>query len=295
MTTAKSDIHQEITNRIVESIETAGAFKLPWITASANLSRPVNIASGKPYNGINILSLWVATVSAGYSRNVWGTYRQWQERGCQVRKGEKSSLIVFYKTIDIATPDTEPESDDNGKRHLARASHVGNAAQIEGFADPSMSLPDAPAFDPLERAEAFARATGANIEERGDQACFIPSLDKILMPERTRFTGTETISAGESYYATLCHEPVHWTGAKPRLDRDLTGRFGDDRYAMEELVAELGAAFLCADLSITPQTREDHAQYIAHWLTVMKADKKAIFTAAAKAGEAAQYLLAGPA
>ena len=206
----KLDIHQEITNRIVDAIESAGDFKLPWITSqSVKLSRPVNIASGKGYNGINILSLWVSAVNAQYASNVWGTYRQWQERGRQVRKGEKSSLVVFYKTIDITVPETESSSDEEaGQLRFARASHVFNEAQLDFVMEPE-NLPGAPAFDPLESAEAFACATGAVIEETGGSACFIPSADKILMPERRRFIGTETLSAGEAYYATLFHELVH--------------------------------------------------------------------------------------
>jgi len=116
--------------------------------------------------------------------------------------------------------------------------------------------------------------------------------DQITMPERRRFTGTDTTTPAEGFYSTLCHELVHWSGTKARLDRDLSGRFGDDAYAMEELIAELGAAFLCADLGITPEPRADHAAYIRNWLEVMKGDRKAVFTAAAKASQAATWLLA---
>jgi antirestriction protein ArdC len=145
-------------------------------------------------------------------------------------------------------------------------------------------------FDPLERAEVFATSTGAVIEEGGDQACYIPAMDMIRMPERRRFTGMQAASAGEAFYATLCHELVHWSGAKKRLDRDLSGRFGTESYAVEELVAELGSAFLCGDLGIAPEPRADHACYIKNWLSVLKSDKKAIFTAASKAAEAANWL-----
>lgn len=287
----KFDVHQEITNRIVAAIETAGEFRLPWIKAKGgSFARPVNIASGNPYNGVNIVSLWVSALASDYPSNVWGTYRQWQERGAQVRKGEKSSLVVFYKELTIEQRNEETGETEASERLMARASHVFNAAQVEGFAVETETLPENATFDPIERAEQFAKATGARIEETGDRACYIPSADMIRMPERRRFIGTETTSPAEGFYSTLCHELVHWSGAKNRLDRDLTGRFGLESYAVEELVAELGAAFLCSDLGITPEIRADHARYITNWLKVLKDDKRAIFTAASKASQAANWL-----
>jgi len=267
-------------------------FRLPWWrTAGGSRRRPVNIASAKPYNGVNIVSLWVAAQACDYPSHLWGTYRQWQERGCQVRRGEKSSLIVFYKKLEYVETDEQTGDTETAERLMARASFVFNAAQVEGFKlEADEPLPDEPVFNPIERAEAFAKATGAKIEEGGDRACYIPSADIIRTPERRRFTGTQTTTPAEGFHSTLCHELVHWSGAKQRLDRDMTGRFGTESYAVEELVAELGAAFLCGDLGITPEPRADHAQYIANWLKVLKDDKKAVFTAASKASEAANWL-----
>ncbi|MCQ0990342.1 ArdC family protein [Jiella marina] len=286
----KFDVHQEITNRIAEAIETAGEFQLPWIRSGGGLTRPVNVASKNTYNGVNILSLWISAIQSEYPSNLWGTYRQWQEKGCQVRKGEKGSLVVFYKryTVEAAGDD----ENDDGERLVARASWVFNAAQVEGFSIETPDIPEAAVFDPLARAEAFAQATGAVIQETGDSACYLPGDDLIRLPERRRFTGTDTMSAGESFYAVLCHELVHWSGAKSRLDRNLAPRFGSEAYAMEELVAELGSAFLCAELGITPEPRTDHACYIKTWLEVLKNDNKAIFSAASKASEAANWLIA---
>lgn len=286
------DVHQEITNRIADAIETAGAFQLPWIRRSGGAyARPVNIASKNPYNGVNVVSRWVPALAADYPSNIWGTYRQWQEKGCQVRKGETSSLIVFYKAFEVEEIDEQTGETETGQRRVARASRVFNAAQVDGFEIEPEDLPDTLGFDPIERAEAFATATGAVVEEHGDQACYIPAQDIIRMPERRRFTGTDTTSPAEAFYATLNHELIHWSGASKRLDRDLTGRFGDATYAVEELIAELGAAFLCADLGLAPEPREDHARYIKTWLAVLKSDKKAIFAAAAKASQAANWLL----
>ena len=150
-----------------------------------------------------------------------------------------------------------------------------------------------PVTDPVTRdghAEAFISATGADIRHGGQCAFYRPATDHIQMPERELFTGTQTSSATEAYYGTLLHELTHWTGAKTRCARNLTGRFGSQAYAMEELVAELGSAFLSAELGITPVPRPDHAGYIASWLKVLKEDKRAIFTAASKAAQAADFL-----
>lgn len=292
--TKKFDVHQEITDRIVAAIETAGEFRLPWIRdRGGSMRRPVNIASAKPYNGVNIVSLWVSALASDYPSHLWGTYRQWQERGAQVRRGEKSSLVVFYKQLEFEQRNEETGETEATERLMARASHVFNADQVDGFEidKAETPLPNEPIFDPIERAERFVRATGATIEEGGDRAFYVPSTDIIRMPDRKRFTSTETTTPAEAFYSTLCHELVHFSGAKHRLDRDLTGRFGSESYAVEELVAELGAAFLCSDLSITPEPRADHACYIANWLKVLKDDKRAVFTAASKASEAANWLI----
>lgn len=234
----KFDVHQEITNRIIDALETAGEFQLPWIrNKGGSFARPVNIASKNPYNGVNIVSLWVSAQAHDYPSNLWGTYRQWQDQGCQVRKGEKSSLVVFYKTLQFEQQNEQSGELENGERMFARASWVFNAAQVKGFDALEQELPEEPAFDPVARAESFAAATKAVIVEGGDRACFIPSQDMIRMPERRRFTGTQTTTPAEAFYSTLCHELVHWSGAKSRLDRDLTGRFGSDSYAVEELIA----------------------------------------------------------
>lgn len=207
----KFDVHQEITNRIVDAIETAEDFRLPWIKSTVgSFARPLNIASKNPYNGVNIVSLWVAALAADFPSNIWGTYRQWQEKGYQVRRGEKSSLVVFYKSLAVEETNKEKDETEIGQRLIARASTVFNAAQVEGFDLPTASLPDGPLFDPVDNAEQFAAATGALIEEGGERACYIPSLDFIRMPDRRRFTSTETSAPAEAFYSTLCHELVHY-------------------------------------------------------------------------------------
>lgn len=283
-TASRPDVYTTITNHIVNAIETAGPFQLPWITdTGARCGRPANIASKRSYRGVNVLSLWITSLANHYTSHVWGTYRQWQAAGCQVRRGEKASVIVFYRKLE--------REDEERDRFVAKASWVFNAAQVDGYEPESVDLPDTPGFDPLEQAETFVARTGARIEERGDLACYIPSQDIVLMPERRRFLGTGSVAPCEAFYGTLCHELVHWSGPETRLNRDLTGRFGDQAYSMEELVAELGSAFLCADLGISLTPRDDHASYIKSWLAVLKEDKRAIFTAASKAAEAADWLM----
>jgi antirestriction protein ArdC len=291
MKTGRFDIHQHITDKIVSAIEHgAGEFRLPWHRSTGNIMRSVNIASKKAYRGINILALWATADEKGFSSGVWGTYRQWAEAGAQVRKGEKAAFVVFYKELAFAA-DPETGDAETATRLLARATPVFAAEQVDGFTPPTIIAP-ATIIPPIAQAEAFVAATGAAIHYGGDRAYYRPSTDSIHLPPRDAFIGTPTSTPAESYFSTLCHELTHWTSPEPRCNRQLGKRFGDQAYAMEELVAGLGAAFLCADLRITDTPRTDHAQYLASWLAVLKADKKAIFTAASKASEATAFLAA---
>lgn len=286
--TDRVDIHQHITNQIIAAIEAGpGDFRLPWHRPGGCIGRPANAVTGRRYQGVNVLALWAAAELRGYSSGRWATFRQWQEAGAQVRKGEKSSLVVFFKSFDVT------ETDDQGQSHeetrlVARATPVFAAEQVDGWQPEPLPAPVH--FDPLTAAEAFVAATGATIVHGGSIACYRLSTDTVHMPERTAFLGTPTSSPAESYYSTLFHELTHWTGPASRCDRQFGKRFGDQAYAAEELVAELGAAFLCADLGITATPRVDHSQYLAHWLTLMKADKKALFTAASQANRAVTWL-----
>jgi len=291
MTEHRFDIHQHITNQIVTAIEAgAGEFRLPWHRKAGNIMRPVNIASKKAYRGVNILALWAAADASGYESGIWGTYKQWTEAGAQVRKGEKASYVVFYKEITVAAD--EDSEDDTGTRLFARATPVFAAEQVDGFAPPALPEPPPTVIETIERAEAFVAATGAIIHHGGSRAFYRPSTDDIHLPPREAFIGTPTSTAAEAYYSTKLHELTHWSGIESRCNRQFGKRFGDDAYAIEELVAELGAAFLCADLGITDAPRADHAQYLDSWLRVLKADKKAVFTAASKASQAVDFLAA---
>lgn len=288
----RKDVHQQVTDSIIKAIEAgAGSWQMPWHRTGQGLNRPINILTRNHYRGINILSLWVAAEANGFASGVWGTYRQWQERKCQVRKGAKGSLVVFYKELDVEVENSDTGETENETRLMARASTVFNAEQVDGYEPEPIPVPENPATV-IAEAEAFIRATNADIRHGGQRAYYNRATDFIQMPERNRFLGTDTSTATEAYYGTLLHELTHWTGHKSRCEREFGKRFGDNAYAMEELVAELGAAFLCTELRITPTPRPDHAAYIESWLQALKADKKAIFTAASHASKAADFLAA---
>jgi antirestriction protein ArdC len=249
----KHDLYRTVTAKIVADMETAEAayWERPWFTVGSDTARPRNALTGAAYRGVNILSLWAAAAHQNFDRGDFATYHQWSELGAQVRKGEKGSLIVFYKTFDR-------ESDEETKtRHIAfaKASYVFNVAQVDGA-----KLPDPPVLPPLERrieaAEKFIANTKAVIHRGGNRACYIPGLDQIIVPISEQFKGRQ------AEFATVGHELTHWSGAPQRLARDLTGRFGDDKYAAEEIIAELGSAFTCVRLGITPEPRPDHAAYL---------------------------------
>lgn len=243
--------------------------------------------TGNFYHGVNILALWVEGQANGYSSNIWGTYRQWSERGAQVRKGAKSAHVVFYKQVAIRAD----ENDDEPLRPVARATPVFNADQVDNWSGSEPLTPaGAEPVDTLHDVDALICATGARIKHGGDHAFYRPSTDTIHMPARAAFIGSPTSSPTTAYFSTLFHELTHWTGSTNRCDRDLSTRFGSHAYAMEEMVAELGAAFLCAELGVSLEPRSDHAQYIASWLLVLKSDKRAVFTAASAASKAVNLL-----
>lgn len=289
----KTDLHQLVTDSIVSQIEAnPGDWTKPWRMAAVD-GLPRNATTGRTYRGVNVLTLWSAAAGAGYAQNAWASYKQWQAAGAQVRKGETGTMIV-YQGKATKTVDTTEGSEAEKTFRFLKFSYVFNVAQVDGAAITAKAIV-APAVaaslvERVEDAEAFIAGTGADIQHRGDRACYSPAIDAIRLPDRPAFIGSRTSTATSAYYATAFHELTHWTGHKSRLDRNLGGRFGDDAYAVEELVAELGAAFLCAQLGLEASPRADHAQYLAGWLRVLKADKRAIFTAAAKASDAVEFM-----
>ena len=303
---ARIDVHEAITTKIVAAIETgAGEFQMPWHRPGVAFTIPRNALTEKNYRGSNVLSLWIDADEKKFEHQTWATFKQWQELGAQVRKGEKGSLIVKYgewtpkdKGSPVAGERPEGKQDDDedgGKRLFAKAAWVFNVQQVDGFAiAPAVSRPDL--TERLEHVDAFIAATKAEFREGGQRAFYRHRDSKgdgdfIQMPSRNLFTGTATSTPTESYESTRLHELSHWGGAEHRLNRQFGERFGDQAYSFEELVAELSAAFLCAELEITNTPRIDHAQYIANWLECLKGDTKAIFSAASLATRTVDYLI----
>lgn len=280
------DLYRTVTDKIVAAIEAgAGTFVMPWHVGAAT-GRPTNALTGHGYRGVNVLALWAEACMSGYGTGWWASYRQWERLGAQVRRGEHGTVIVFYNRLDTAPTDELDESDRF--RLVARASRVFNLDQVDGWQPPGpapVSMVEA-----LADVEAFVAATKATVVHGGSRACYRRDCDRIELPDLDRFRGSLTSSASEAYYGTLLHELTHWSGAPHRLNRTFGTRFGDNDYAVEELVAEIGAAFLCADLGIANEPRPDHAAYVASWLEVLNDDRRAIFTAAARANDATAYL-----
>jgi antirestriction protein ArdC len=311
----KLDVHDAITSKIVAAIEAgAGDFQMPWHRPGVSFALPKNALTENVYRGSNILSLWIDTDEKKFEHQTWATYKQWEELGAQVRKREKGSLIVKYgewtpkddgaapaseprQRKRSSTPDgttDQPNDADGGKRLFAKAAFVFNVAQVDGYTI-AQAKPRSDLTERLAHVDAFIAATGAEFREGGQRAFYRHrglngDGDFIQVPERNLFTGTTTSSPTETYESTRLHELTHWTGADHRLNRLFGERFGDNAYAFEELVAELGAAYLCAGLEITNAPRADHAQYLANWLEVLKGDTKAIFTAASMATRAVDFL-----
>lgn len=283
------DAYSRITNKIIADLEQGvRPWMKPWSAehAAGRITRPLR-HNGIPYKGINVIMLWSASVTKGYACPLWLTFKQAIELGGHVKKGESGELVVYANTI------TRTETDDKGEETereipFMKGYTVFNAEQCEDLPAHYTAKAEPPALSPvqrIERAERFFASTGADIRHGGTRAYYAEGPDYVQMPP------FETFRDAESYAATLAHELTHFTKHEKRLARDM-GRikWGDEGYAREELVAELGAAFLCADLEITPEVREDHAAYIATWLKALRDDKRLIFTAAAHAQRAADYL-----
>lgn len=283
----KRDVYERVTSQIVNAIEQGVSnWRMPWHTSGRFAFSPINVTSKKPYRGINTVCLWAAAQAKGYESGEWGTCKQWQERGAQVCKGEKATLIVFWKFANSSAEsqeDRDEQSASSSRLLFTRGYSVFNASQVDGHT-PKVE-PDATAIERIEQAEAFFKGIGAIVRHGGNEAFYAPASDHIQMPPFQAFL--ESVP----YYSTLAHEHTHWTARAGRCNRQLGKRFGDNAYAAEELIAELGAAFTCAHLGLSTEPRPDHARYIASWLRVLKADKRAIFTAASKAQQAADFLI----
>ena len=285
----KSDVYTRITETVLSHLEQGvRPWLKPWHAehAAGRIARPLR-ANGVPYRGINVLSLWMEAEANGYATPIWITYKQAQELKAHVRKGERGSLVVYASKTTRTEIDSVTGNETERDIPFLKGYTVFNVEQVEGL--PPQYYATAPhTLDPVQRiasADAFFAAIRATINHGGGRAYYNGSRDFIQMPP------FEAFKDAESYYATLAHEATHWTKHESRLNRDFgRKRWGDEGYAMEELVAELGAAFVSSDLALASAVRTDHAHYIASWIKVLNDDKRAIFTASAHAQRAADYL-----
>lgn len=286
----RADLYTRITDKIVADLEQGvRPWMKPWAndTASDGISRPLRY-NGEPYSGLNVLLLWSACSARGYTSPTWMTFKQSVELGAAVRKGETGTTVIYASRF------TKREADGRGGEveraiPFLKSYTVFNVAQIDGLPDRYLGA-DKPLAEPFERiahADQFFRNTGAVIHHGGNQAFYSPGSDFIQMP------AFESFKDPQAYVGTLSHECVHWTAHPDRVGRDLS-RYSSDKSerAREELIAELGSCFLCADLGIVPELepRPDHASYVASWLTLLEGDRRAIFQAAAHAQRAVAYL-----
>ncbi len=287
--TEKQDVYTRITNQIVSHLEKGVR---PWVRpwnaehAAGRITRPLR-HNGKPYSGVNVLSLWASAMAQNFAAPIWMTFKQASALDAHIRKAEKGSLVVYADSITRKETDEKTGDEIDREIPFLKGYTVFNVEQIEGL--PEVYYKKAtPTLDPVARidhAEKYFAALRATVRHGGNRAFYSIATDAIQMPP------FESFQDADSYYATLSHECTHWTGSKIRLNRDFGGhRFGSEGYAVEELVAELGAAFLCADLELALEPREDHASYIATWLKVLATDNRAVFTAATHAQRAAEFI-----
>jgi len=288
MSNDRQDVYTRITDKIVADLEQGvRTWMKPWNAGNTagRIMRPLRF-NGIAYSGINILMLWAESVAKGFSSPTWMTFRQAAELDAHVRKGEKGSLVVFANAITRTEENDEGEQEERSIPYM-KGYTVFNVEQIDGLPETYYAKPEI-TTTPVERiahAEAFFAATKADTRYRGNTAYYSADGDYIQMPVIDAFRDAE------SFYATLAHESAHWTKHPARLARDFGRKtWGDEGYAREELVAELASAFLCADLDLTPEVREDHAAYIGSWLKVLQNDKRAIFSAASHAQKAVDFL-----
>jgi antirestriction protein ArdC len=282
---AAGTIYQTVTDKIIAAIKAgAGEWRMPWHRLGTGSVQPVNLR-GTRYRGANTILLWCAQQERGYDAATWGTYRAWQEKGAQVRKGEKATTIMFWKSYHASVTNDAGESEDE-KRLVARGYAVFNLAQVDGYTPKQTAPVELPLCDRIARAESFFARVPVPVQHGGDRAFYAPSRDIIVLPEFHQFKDAS------SYYSTRGHESGHATGHPSRLKREFGKRFGDMAYSWEELTAEICASYIAAHLGIDNEPRQDHAQYLSSWLKVMRADCRAIISAASKAQAAADWIIA---
>ena len=284
------DHYQEVTQQVIEALEAGSPpWRQPWDSGKAGgPAMPQNAVTGAGYRGINVFILGVSKAAFMSGDPRWATYKQAQERGWQVKKGAHGLTGYFYKRIEIADAKGEgSEAAEGGKWFpMLRSFTLFHASQIEGIPDyVPPGIEEAPWRAP-DAIETLIANSGAEIRIGGPRAFYSTVTDHIQLPPQAAF------HSAAAWSSVLAHEAGHWTGAKHRLDRDLSGRFGSKSYAREELVAELTQLNICATLGIAECDFTNGAAYLAHWLEILREDKREIFRVAAEAQRAADLLLA---
>ena len=290
---APRDHYQEVTDRIIAALE-AGTppWRKPWDPDKAGgPAMPRNATTGQRYRGINVLTLGMSSLAFTSGDPRWATYKQAEDRGWQVRKGERGTTGYFFKKLELRDDKgngSGPDGDEDSVRRipLLRAFTLFHASQIDGIPDfVPPTIEEAPWRAP-EAAEIIVANSGAVIRYGGERAFYSPSTDHIQMPPQAAF------AMASGFCGTIIHEMSHWTGAETRLNRDLRNRFGSHDYAREELRAEIGQMMVCGELAIADCDFSNNAAYVASWLEKLRSDRKEIFRAAADAQRIADYLLA---
>jgi antirestriction protein ArdC len=289
-TAPRADIYQEVTDHIIALLESGcRPWSRSWASGAASLPHR---HGGEAYQGINVLLLWAQSMLRGYRNPVFMTFKQALALGACVRKGERGAMVVYAGSIapkDSDNGEAEGDSEQRGIPFLKRYT-VFNVEQIDGLPEGKYPTPEPVVQNRDERDgdldRAFA-AYGVEIREQDGGAYYQDKADRITMPLFESFT------SGNAFFATLAHEAIHSSGHKTRLDRDTLHRYGESIAirAREELIAEIGAAMLCAALGMEPTEREDHAAYVENWLNTLRGDKRAIFQAASAAQAASNFIL----
>jgi antirestriction protein ArdC len=277
--TSVEDIYTSTTQTIVDAIEAgqAGVWRAPWkVTGGSSTMVPTNAATGNAYRGGNVVVLWLSATERGYSTGTWATFKQWQGLECQVRRGEKGTAAILWSKRTVVNEATGAEED----RFFARTFHLFNADQVDGWETPDAG----PVVTPeLADVEAWFDRLGATM--RVGAPSYTPTSDTVAMPPLSAF------DSEAQYWTTRAHELAHWTSHVDRCDRPLGAR-GTDAYAREELIAELSSAFTCAHLGVMSEPHPETIDYLAGWLRILKADPKALHSAAAAAQKATDFLIA---
>ena len=282
-----SKIHEEVTGKMIEMLEQGIVpWRKPW-ESDVGYQMPVNTTTGNQYHGINVALLWMAAEEKGYKSDEWATLKQFNKVGKSVAPHEKGTMIVKYDTFNKKRPD----EDEFDVIPYLKSYYVFNVAQLKGYDPEKEQKIVKPLVERLHNVEDFIANTGAEIhEDGGNKAFYNIHTDSIHLPARSAFTGSNTQTPQEAFYSTELHELTHWTGHETRCNRNFKERYDVGWYVREEIVAEMGSAFLCAELNITDGPQPENANYIGSWLEVFKEDSKTILTVAGCASKATEYL-----